>query len=49
MPWTATTNCAATKVGSVPRSGIAPWPPVPLNVTSQLSDEASMAPGRIAK
>jgi len=39
----------ATKVGSVPRSGMAPWPPVPLKVTSQLSDEASMAPARMAK
>ena len=49
MPCTATMNCAATKVGSVPRSGIAPWPPVPLKVTSQLSDDASIAPVRMAK
>ena len=49
MPCTATMNCAATNVGSVPRSGMAPWPPVPLKVTCQLSEDASMAPERMAK
>ncbi len=48
MPWTASTIWAAGKVGSVPRSGAEPWPPVPLNVVVQLSLAAIMAPGRIA-
>ena len=49
MPCTAVMNCAATIVGSVPRWGSAPWPPVPLKVVDQVSLAAIIGPERMAK